>query len=51
MSGDGLPQDGYALSIWQDNLDLANAALFHPWIRALGDGTLPTCAALLLRSV
>lgn len=30
-----------AATLWQDNADLAGEALAHPFVRGLGDGTLP----------
>ncbi|MEV4537925.1 TenA family protein [Asanoa sp. NPDC049518] len=30
-----------AATLWQDNADLAASALAHPFVRRLGDGTLP----------
>ena len=41
MPDAALPVEPYALQLWHDNLDFAEAALFHPWVRSLSDGTLP----------
>lgn len=35
------PGRGRAARLWSDNSDLAQAALAHPFVRGIGDGTLP----------